>query len=113
MFSPNQVSITQPNPILILAGRHVGQALYRHALLKRIQGRPKLIVERDIRSVAAIADSDIASALGGLRGIKGIPTVTDIGLKPRMQIHGLKLVQIADNHASWNAEAAAQGYSQV
>ena len=83
-----------------------------HMQVLRLEGR-KFRNQCDVRCVAAIGDGDATRARFFLSGIKGVPASVDEGLEPGVKIHGIQSEQIAHDHASGNAERAAQRDADV
>lgn len=73
----------------------------------------KLVGEGNIGRIPAIGNRYTVASWLSLSGIKCVPSTSDKGLKPGMEIHRFKLVEIANDHPSWNAQAAAQCNAQM
>ena len=67
----------------------------------------KMRCNSHIGGIPAIGDDDPATTWPVLGGIEGIPTPADESLEPGMQIHGLQLIKVSDDHPGWNIQAAA------
>ena len=83
-----------------------------HVHLLQLDGA-ELGDERDVGGVAAVGDGDPVAAGCGLGGVEREPATADVGLEPGVLVHRVEPVQVADDHARRDVEAAAQRDAEV
>jgi hypothetical protein len=71
------------------------------------------MVYRHIGGIAAIRQGKPPAANRILRGVEGVPPASDVGLEPRVQVHGFKTVKESDYKPGRDADAPAQCDAKV
>lgn len=75
--------------------------------------RPELRDQRDICGVATVCDRDAPTSRLILCGVERVPATVDERLEPRVEIHGVETVEVADDHPRRNMQRATHRKTDV